>query len=143
MTVSALIIIAIVIIALISVAPQFDRHEKAKKERLIEDRFGDRGKLDAEGFYQAYFSSQEFSRDVVSGVREVLQSILDTDIAFLRDSDDFSKNLSFFWDFDSMANVELIQALEERFQMRISNQEAENTKTVRQLIELVQRKVRP
>lgn len=73
----------------------------------------------------------------------MLQSILDTDIAFLRDSDGFSKSLSFFWDFDSMANVELVQALEERFRIRISDQEAESVKTVRQLIELVQRKVRP
>lgn len=139
---NALVVIAIVLIALASVAPQLARYERAKKERLIEDRFGHRGKLDTEGFYEAYFSSQEFSRDVVSGVREVLQSILDVDISFLRDSDDFSKNLSFFWDFDSMANVELVQALEERFQIQISDQEAESAKTVRQLIELVQRKVR-
>jgi acyl carrier protein len=68
--------------------------------------------------------------------------VLDADLSFLKDSDDFSRNLSFFWDFDSMTNVELVQEIEKRFGIHISDQEAEATRTVRQLVDLVQAKRR-
>ncbi len=59
----------------------------------------------------------------------------------LRAEDDFSKNLSFFWDFDSMANVEIVLAIEEHFQIKIADPEAENTHTVSELVQLVSSKI--
>ncbi len=55
--------------------------------------------------------------------------------------DDFSQNLSFFWDFDSMANVEIVIAIEQHFQVKIADAEAEKTHTVSELVELVSSKV--
>jgi acyl carrier protein len=59
----------------------------------------------------------------------------------LRSEDDFSRNLGFFWDFDSMAGVEIILALEERFQIKITDAEAEKTHTVSELVQLISGKV--
>ncbi len=138
---SKFVVLAIVLIALIAfMAGPLARSEKAKKLKLIADRFGSRDQLNPENFYETYFAGQGYARETVLGIREVLEQILDSDLSFLSDSDDFSKNLSFFWDFDSMANVELVQALEERFKIRIDDSEAEATKTVRQLVELVHAK---
>ena len=40
-----------------------------------------------------------------------------------------------------MANVELVQALEDRFSIKIEDNEAQQTNTVRQLIDLVHAKI--
>jgi acyl carrier protein len=136
-----LAIIAIVFFALMLLAKPLEDREKQKKDKLITEQFGDRQWLGPEGFYEAFFSSQGCSRDIVLGIREIMEKVLDADLSFLKDSDDFSKNLRFFWDFDSMANVELVQQIEQRFGIRISDQEAEATCTVRQLVDLVQAKV--
>lgn len=140
MRVLAFIVIGLLVLLLL--ARESVRREKQKKDKLITEKFGDRKWLNPEGFYEAYFVSQGYSRDVVLGVREIMEKVLDADLSFLKDSDDFSKNLAFFWDFDSMANVELVQEVEQRFSIRISDHEAEATKTVRQLVDLVQAKTR-
>ena len=133
-----LAIIAIVFFALMLLAKPLEDREKQKKDKLITEQFGDRQPSGPEGFYETYFSSQGCSRDIVLAIREIMEKVLDADLSFLKDSDDFSKNLRFFWDFDSMANVELVQQIEQRFGIRISDQEAEATKTIRQLVDLVQ-----
>lgn len=111
--------------------------EKMRRRKLMAQRFAMRERLSGDAFYESYFTGQGISRDVVIGVREVLESILKADLSFLRDSDDFSRNLSFFWDFDSLADVEVVKALEDRFGIRIEDAEAHSTSTIRQLIELV------
>lgn len=55
--------------------------------------------------------------------------------------DDFSKNLSFFWDFDSLASAEILIAIEEHFQIKIADSEAEKTRTVYELVRLVSDKI--
>ena len=116
------------------------RREREEKQKLLAAQFGSRPRMNAEEFFLAFFAHDDVPKEVVLGVRDVLEEVLESDLSFLHESDDFSKNLSFFWEFDSMANVELILALEKRFKITISDAEAENTKTVRDLIELVQAK---
>jgi acyl carrier protein len=136
-----LAVIVLALLALVLLARPLAQREREKKAKLIVENFGDRERLSSESFYETYFSSHDYSRDVIIGVRQVMERVLEADLSFLKDSDDFSKNLSFFWDFDSMANVELVQGIEERFGIRITDQEAEATKTVRQLVDLVQNKL--
>lgn len=114
--------------------------EKIQKRKRVAQCFGGRERLDGRDVYDTYFAGQGISPDVVIGVREVLESILQADLLGLRDSDDFSRNLSFFWAFDSMADIEVVKALEDRFAIRIDDAEARRTTTVRQLIELIQAK---
>lgn len=80
-------------------------------------------------------------KDVVAGVREVLQEQLNADLSKLSAEDDFSKNLRFFWDYDSMADVAVIDGLEKRFDIRIEDQEAVDAKSVRDIVNLVTRKI--
>ena len=135
------VLLAIVVVAAIALSARpLARREQEKKRRLLEEQFGSRDHLDAEAFFQAFFAGGAFHKEVVLGVREVLEEVLESDLSFLRGDDDFSQNLNLFWEFDSMANVELVQALEARFKIAISDAEAERTKTVRDLIELVQTK---
>ena len=119
---------------------QKGQEERQKKQKLLTDRFGSRPQMNADEFFQAFFAHNDVSKEVVLGVRDVLEEVLESDLSFLRDSDDFSKNLSIFWEFDSMANVELVLALEKRFKITITDAEAESTKTVRDLVGLVQAK---
>ena len=63
------------------------------------------------------------------------------DLSRLQSSDDFSTNLSFLWDFDSLANVEIVSSLENRFGIKISDEEAVAAHTVADLVALVSGKV--
>jgi acyl carrier protein len=79
---------------------------------------------------------------VVSKVRKILEDELYADLSRLAAKDDFSKNLSFFWQFESVANVEIVVRIEEEFEISIADPEAEQTQTVEELVNLVWRKVR-
>ncbi len=119
----------------------FARSEKTSREKKIEEAFAERPQRTPEEFYQTYFMTLGVPEDVVLGVREILEVQLDADLSRMIDADDFSKNLCFFWDFDSMADVEIVCALEARFEIKISDKEAENAVTVRDIVELVWNKV--
>jgi acyl carrier protein len=117
------------------------RRESREKERKIQESFAGRESLTPEAFYDRYFLGLGIAPAVVVGIRKILEEQLGADMSRLRADDDFSKNLSFFWDFDSMANVEIVLAIEEHFQIKIADPEAENTRTVTDLVQLVSAKV--
>lgn len=117
------------------------RDEAAELKEKIEAAFIDRQILSPTDFYTAFFMGSGVPEQVVIGVREVLENNLGADLSRLVDSDDFSKNLEFFWDFDSMADVEIVCELEERFSIKIKDDEAAAAQTVRDIVELVWRKV--
>jgi acyl carrier protein len=113
------------------------RLDDHRKNRRIEAAFAGRERLSPELFYARFFADNGIPCHVVQGVREILEEQLGADMSRLTDKDDFSKNLRFFWEFDSMADVEIICALEDRFSIRIEDAEAERTRTVRDMIDLV------
>ena len=118
----------------------FVAFESWQRKRKLERAFAGRASLGSEQFYEAYFKERGIPFHIVSGVRSILEELLSADLSRLVDSDDFSKNLSFFWDFDSMADVEIVCALEERFAIKISDAEAEQTKTIADIVDLVHSK---
>lgn len=118
------------------------RNEAVEKKKKIEEAFTDRPQQSPTDFYAAFFKTAGVPEKVVVGVRKVLEEQLDADLSRMVDSDDFSKNLSFFWDFDSMADVEVVCALEQEFKILITDEEAGNSQTVREIVELVWRKVK-
>lgn len=117
------------------------RRESRAKEKKIKEAFAGRESLTVEAFYDRYFLGLGVAPEVVSGIRKILEEQLGADMSRLHAEDDFSKNLSFFWDFDSMANVEIVLAIEEHFQLKIADPEAEQTHTVSELVQLVSSKV--
>ncbi len=128
-------------IALIAFVVWSVRRETRAKERQVQETFAGRESLTAKAFYDRYFLGQDIPPEVVSGIRKILEEQFDADISRLCAEDDFSKNLSFFWDYDSMAAVEIVLAIEERFQIKIKDPEAERTHTVSELVHLVSSKV--
>ena len=117
------------------------RFGRSKKRKKIESTFSGRIGLTTEQFYNRFFKEQGVPFPIVEGVKKILSEQLDADMSRLIDEDDFSTNLSFFWDFDSMADVEIICALEKKFGIKITDNEAENTHTVKDIVNLVVRKV--
>lgn len=117
------------------------RVDSSRKARRVASAFSGRQSLLPEQFYERYFRERGVSFDVVNGVRAILEEELNADMSRLTDTDDFSRNVSFFWEFDSMADVEIICSLEKRFAITISDDEAESTKTVGDIVGLVSRKI--
>lgn len=118
------------------------RRDSRAKEQKINEAFAGRESLTSEALYERYFLGLGVKAEVVVGIRKILQEQLGADMSRLRAEDDFSQNLSFFWDFDSMANLEIVLAIEEYFQIKIADIEAERTRTVSELVQLVSGKVR-
>jgi len=113
-----------------------DRREQKK----IEGIFSGRESLSNKEFYDKYFSSNHVPEHIVYGVKRILEEQLDTDLSKLQAEDSFSTNLSTFFALDSMADVEIVIALEEEFNIKILDKEAEETHSIRDIVNLVQRK---
>lgn len=111
--------------------------QNLRRAKKIDAAFAGRESLAPDEFYARYFQEKGISLDIVEGVRTVLEEQLSADMSRLSDVDDFSKNLSFFWEFDSMADVEVVCAFEDHFGISISDSEAQNACTVDDIIRLV------
>lgn len=114
--------------------------ESHAKERKVQAAFACREFLSPEAFYDRYFLGLDIPPEIVLGIRKILEEHLGADMSRLHAEDDFSKNLSFFWDFDSMADVEIVLAIEEHFQIKIADSKAVKTHTVSELVQLVSSK---
>ncbi len=120
----------------------FVRFDRWRTKTKIEKIFAGRDKLDDKAFHEQYFANLGVSPEVSAGVRGTILEVLDVDLSRLSDTDDFSKNLRFFFDLDSLADVEIVTELEERFGIEISDQEAQATDTIRDIVLLVDKKVK-
>ena len=131
------VIIGVIAIGLV----YFSRNEGRLREEAIENIFRGRERYSSEQFYAKYFEKKGVPAYIVFGIKEVLEFNLDADLSRLIDEDDFSNNLNSFWEFDSMADVEIIMMLEEKFNIKIKDSEAEKTLTVKDMVYLVWEKV--
>jgi acyl carrier protein len=112
-------------------------YESRAKRKKFEAAFGGREPLDERTFYEGYFQARGVPAEVAVKVRRVLEEVLDADLSRLRAEDDFARNLSFFFQYDSMADVELVQRLEEEFGIEIADAEAAKASTVEEIVSLV------
>lgn len=133
-------IIVLIITLLIIFSVLNMRAEKIVKAKKVATVFSNREALPIEEFYHHYYSATNIPYSVIAGIIKILEEHLDADMSRLSIDDDFSKNLNFFWDYDSMADVEIICALEKTFDIKILDKEAEETKTINDIINLVARK---
>ena len=133
------VIVIAVFLAVAALISMF--REKRIVNRKLEEVFSGRERRDPESFYENYFRNQGIPRDLVIRVREVLEDELGYDLSRLSAEDDLTGNLSVFYEHDSLVDVELVMRLEEEFGISIEDKEAEKAKTIRNIIELVSRKV--
>jgi acyl carrier protein len=103
--------------------------------------FSGREPLDDQALWPVYFQQYGVAPDTVARVRRILSQILQADLSRIRDTDDFSKELAFFWSLDSLADVEIVQALEKEFGIGIADAEAEAMKTLRDIVVGVHKKI--
>lgn len=115
-----------------------------KREKDLEKTFGERRELSARDFYEEYFESQEIPFFIVKKIREILEEVLDADLSRLSAEDDFSKNLNFFWQEDSLADEEIFEKIEEEFQIKLEQSDFDSLQTlsINDIVNTVWRKVR-
>jgi acyl carrier protein len=119
----------------------FTRYEGWRKNCKIEAAFAGRSSLSPAEFYERFFRAQGIPEEIVVGVRKVLEEQLGADLSRLIAPDDFTQNIGFFFEFDSMADVEIICALEKEFSIKISNKETMGAHTIQSIVDLVWRKI--
>ena len=111
--------------------------DSRRKTRRLEAAFRGRTRLTPAEFFEVHFKEVGAPAQVVEGVRQVLEEQFGADLSRLSRDDDLSRNLNFLFDYDSLVDVEIVNALEERFGITISDEEAQNAKTVIAIVELV------
>jgi acyl carrier protein len=112
------------------------------RKKAIEAAFQGRLQLSKDEFWQLYFKHIGVPEDVANGVKEVLETVLDTDLSRLTADDDFSQNINFFFEFDSLADVEIVVELEKKFDIHIQDNKATDTSTIEEIVLLVWNKLR-
>ena len=128
-------IAAIVVVIVFGIA--LTLREGRAKQRQVRKAFAGREPQTDRQFFERHFQAEGVPLAVVSGVRRILEEHLGADLSRLAASDDFSTNLNFFWRYDSMADVEIVLALEKEFGIEIADAEAAAAKTVRDIVGLV------
>lgn len=113
----------------------------AEGRRELDKVFAGRETLTPEQFYLRYFQSQGFDQDLVMRIKAVFDRNIDFDLSRLSQTDDFSKELRFLWDYDSLASVNIVIDLEKEFGAIISDAEAESMKTIQDVVEIIVQKV--
>lgn len=111
------------------------------QETELETAFKDREPLTTNEFYNKYYKEKGIPFHVVNGVKHILETELGADLSRLSNKDDFSKNLSFFWDFDSLADVAIVVSLEKFFSIKIEDSDAESMHTIDDIIYCITKKL--
>ena len=118
------------------------RWETWSRNKKVEEAFHDRESLSTNELFEHCFRDKGVPADIVNRVRSVLETELDVGLSRLREDDDFSKNLSFFWEYDSLAAVNILYGLEEEFRVTIADEEAARMVTPADIVTIVWAKVR-
>jgi acyl carrier protein len=115
--------------------------EARTRRRRLADLYAGREPLDAQAFYERYFSSQGAPVYVVDTIRRILAEELGIDVSRLKDTDDFGGNLAFLWEGDGYDSVEVVLRMEEAFGIVLSDEEAARMRTIRDMVAVVVSKV--
>jgi acyl carrier protein len=113
----------------------------AKAKRKLNQLFSGREPKTEDQFYERFFSNSGVPQSVVAKVREIFQEQIPFDLALLEADDDLSDDFNVIWNLDSMADVEIVIAIEQRFDIKITDEEATAMKTFRAVVDAVWRKI--
>jgi acyl carrier protein len=113
---------------------------KRQLEAKLDEAFHGRAPLSGEQFYDAYFAKQGIPKEIPLNVKRIFEEHFGTDFSRLNDDDDFSKELSFIWNYDSMVDVEIVIAIENEFGIKVTDSEATEMKTIKAIVETIWKK---
>ncbi len=100
----------------------------------LDEFFKGRESLDDDEFYIKYFQDQGIQKEIPIKVRKIFEEQFEADFSRISDKDDFSEDMKFIWGYDSMVDVEIVMALEDEFGIKISDNEAENLKSIHDIV---------
>jgi acyl carrier protein len=107
---------------------------KSERQERLDYVFAGRQPLDDLQLWEGCFKQLGVGLEIVVAVRFIFSSVLKADLSRIRDTDDFSRELAFVWDMDSLARAEIMQGIENHFRIRISEAEAETMKTLKDIV---------
>jgi len=107
---------------------------KSERQERLDYVFDGREPLDDLQFWQSCFKQHGVGLEIVVAVRFIFSNVLKADLSRIRDTDDFSRELAFVWDMDSLAHGEIMQAIEDHFRITISDAEAETMNTLKDIV---------
>lgn len=116
-------------------------YQAKQKSRKFQNVFSGRLPLNEQNYYERYFRDRHIPADIVIKIRKILEEVLEADLARLQPTDDFTKNMNFFVDYDSMAAEELVAKFEEEFQINITFTEAKDAHSIEEIVNLIWLKV--
>ena len=134
---STLLILFVSLVAFIALTKIVGKKTEIRRQDRLDKAFATRRSLDEPSFYRAYFQKKGIPMYVAIGVRQVLEDVLDADLSRLNADDSLTTNLRFFFEADSLADVEIISELEGKFGIKISNAEAESMTTIASIVDCV------
>ncbi|MDX2368120.1 MAG: acyl carrier protein [Colwellia sp.] len=132
---------AVVVVIVLVVISLFIKKDDKNRKVEIGKIFEGRKKLTPVEFYEKYYSDKGIPKYIILDILNLLEDELEADLSQLEPDDDFSKNLRYLFEFDSMADVEVIESIESKFSIKISDSEAENIKTINDLVLFVNNRV--
>ena len=133
MAIQTSILLGIAFVSLLAFLGSSDIKTRHKITKLFENR---PFRTDNE-FYSTFFEDSKYSAELVTNIREIFNEQFEIDLNQLEPEDDLTGGFRLLWDLDSMADVEIVVELEKRFKIRITDDEAANSKSLLDLIELV------
>ena len=112
--------LAIAVIGLIiAVGVPIELLQRRRFRNRMETAFEGRQELTDRDFYEKFFAGKGIPFYIVKKIREIFEGELNVDLSRLLPDDDFNKNLSFFREHDSLADLEILLRLEEEFEIEI------------------------
>jgi acyl carrier protein len=113
-----------------------------KRKGEIDVAFAGREPLDEQAFYERYFQSPGIPADVVLKIPRILERDLDASMSRLLPEDDFTGNLKFFFEYDELNSIQIVEDIEREFDISVSDDEASRMHTVNDIVFAVWNKIR-
>jgi acyl carrier protein len=109
--------------------------KRKKFKSKVEEVFGVRESLSKDDFYEIYYKPKKIKKSIVIEILNILENILPIEIGKLNPNDSFVGNLKFLWkNMDDYADIDIVEKIESKFRIIITDEEAMNLKTLEDII---------